>query len=119
MITNLFSLAVVGEHHHKASVPYGWIMGSLGVGLVVIVVVVLLFVSLSHAKDQDEKSSHKFQILRNRSFCCGSGRYLCCKPGDIRHSQGESSDRKINIPKGSALSLLHQISILSNYALDV
>uniref|UniRef100_A0A166EM29 Protein kinase domain-containing protein n=1 Tax=Daucus carota subsp. sativus TaxID=79200 RepID=A0A166EM29_DAUCS len=87
------------EHHHKASVPYGWIMGSLGVGLAVIVVVVLLFVSLSHAKDQDEKSSHKFQILRSRSFCCGSGRYLCCKPGDIKHSPGESSDRKINIPK--------------------
>lgn len=93
------SFPVVGEHHHKASVPYGWIMGSLGVGLAVIAVVVLLFVSLCHAKDQDEKSSHKFQILRNRSFCCGSGRYLCCKPGDIRHSQGESSDRKINIPK--------------------
>ncbi|KAL1829239.1 hypothetical protein DCAR_0208567 [Daucus carota subsp. sativus] len=90
---------VVVEHHHKASVPYGWIMGSLGVGLAVIVVVVLLFVSLSHAKDQDEKSSHKFQILRSRSFCCGSGRYLCCKPGDIKHSPGESSDRKINIPK--------------------
>lgn len=115
----MFSLTVVGEHHHKGSVPYGWIMGGLGVGLAVIVVVVLLFVSLRHAKDQDEKSPHKFQILRNRSFCCGSGRYLCCKPGDIRHSQGESSDRKINIPKGSDLFLLNQISVLSNYALEV
>ena len=108
---------MVVEHHHKASVPYGWIMGSLGVGLAVIVVVVLLFVSLSHAKDQDEKSSHKFQILRSRSFCCGSGRYLCCKPGDIKHSPGESSDRKINIPKGLILFLLDFIFNSSSHAL--
>lgn len=85
-------------------------MGSLGVGLALIVVFVLIFVSLkssrfsegqgSHAKDHDEKGSHKFHILRNTSFCCGSGRYSCCKPGDIKQSNVESSDRKINIPTG-------------------
>lgn len=97
--------------------PYGWIIGSLGVGLALIIVVVLLFVSLrssrcfieglgSHAIDHDEKISHKFHILGNKSFCCGSGSYICCKPGNIKQSNGESSDRKINIPKGLVSNLL-------------
>lgn len=90
--------------------PYGWIMGSSGIGLALIIVFVIIFVSLkssrfsegqaSHAKDNDEKSSHKFHILRSTSFCCGSGRYSCYRAGDLKKSNGETSDRKINIPKG-------------------
>ncbi|KAL7191236.1 hypothetical protein ACSBR2_023330 [Camellia fascicularis] len=95
---------------HKTHVPYGWIIGSLGVGLTLIILVVFIFVSLrssscfdksrgSHAKDLNEKISHKFHILRNTSFCCASGRYICGKSGDWKQSNGESSDRQINIPK--------------------
>ncbi|THG07507.1 hypothetical protein TEA_010414 [Camellia sinensis var. sinensis] len=106
--------SVVAENQangdHKTHVPYGWIIGSLGVGLSLIILVVFIFVSLrssscfdksrgSHAKDLNEKISHKFHILRNTSFCCASGRYICGKSGDWKQSNGESSDRQINIPK--------------------
>ncbi|KAF8027603.1 hypothetical protein BT93_E0496 [Corymbia citriodora subsp. variegata] len=99
-----------GKENHKAHVSYGWIIGSLGIGLAVIVVCIVLFVSLrssscfaeargNHGKDSDEKSPHKFHILRNPSFLCGSGRYICCKPGDWRQTNGEPSSHQINIPK--------------------
>ncbi|KAI8020628.1 LysM domain receptor-like kinase 3 [Camellia lanceoleosa] len=106
--------SAVAENHangdHKTHVPYGWIIGSLGVGLTLIILVVFIFVSLrssscfdksrgSYAKDLNEKISHKFHILRNTSFCCASGRYICGKSGDWKQSNGESSDRQINIPK--------------------
>ncbi|CAK9153487.1 unnamed protein product, partial [Ilex paraguariensis] len=100
----------VNQVNHKAHVPYRWIFGGLGVGLALIIIVVLIFVSLrssthftealgGHGKDSDDKSSQKFHILRNTSFCCASGRYICCKSGDWKQSNGESSDRQINIPK--------------------
>uniref|UniRef100_A0A5B6ZJI7 Putative lysM domain receptor-like kinase 3 n=1 Tax=Davidia involucrata TaxID=16924 RepID=A0A5B6ZJI7_DAVIN len=94
--------------NHKARVPYGWIIGSLGVGLALIVVIVLIFVFLrsskcfpeaqrSSSKDPDGKIPRKFHILRSTSFCYASGRYICCKS---KQTKGESSDRQINIPKG-------------------
>lgn len=100
----------VGDQVNKNShVPYWWIIGSLAVGLVLIVVVVLLFVFLrsssccrgsqgSQAKDSDGKVPHKFHILRNTSFCCASGRSICCKSGDWNKPNGESSNRHMNIP---------------------
>ncbi|KAK3410904.1 hypothetical protein EUGRSUZ_J02935 [Eucalyptus grandis] len=99
-----------GKEHHKAHVSYGWIIGSLGIGLVVIVVCIVVFISLrssscfgeaqgNRGKDHDEKSQHKFHILRNPSFLCGSGRYICCKPGDWRQTNGEPSTRQIDLPK--------------------
>ena len=95
----------------KSHIPYWWIIGSLAVGLALIIVVVLLFVCLrssgccrgsqgSQAKDSDGKSSHKFQILRNTSFCCASGRSVCGKSGDFQRPNGESSNRHMNIPTG-------------------
>lgn len=104
------------KENHKAHVPYGWIIGSLGIGLAVIIVCVVVFLSLrssscfteprgNRGKDHDEKSPHKFHILRNPSFLCGSGRYICCKPGDWRQTNGEPSSHQINIPKGTALSV--------------
>lgn len=95
--------------NHKAHVPYGWIFGSLGFGLALIVLVVI-FVSLrtsscfaetrgSNGQNLDEKSSHKFQILQTTSFCCASGGYICCKSGDWKQTNGESSDRQMNVPK--------------------
>ncbi|CAJ1951081.1 unnamed protein product [Sphenostylis stenocarpa] len=76
--------------NHKAHVPYGWIIGGLGVGLLLIISTVILCVCLrssncfvddarTHEKDAERKISHKFHILRNPSFFCGSGRYICGK----------------------------------------
>ncbi|PSS07394.1 LysM domain receptor-like kinase [Actinidia chinensis var. chinensis] len=100
---------IVAENH-KAHVPYGWIFGSLGFGLALIILLAVIFISLrsscsvaetrqSSGQDLDEKIPHKFQILRNTSFCCASGRNICCKSGDWKQTNGESSDRQINIPK--------------------
>ncbi|KAL2539203.1 LysM domain receptor-like kinase 3 [Abeliophyllum distichum] len=100
---------IVDQVNHKASVPYWWIIGSLAVGLALIVIVILIFVSLkssscfsggrgSRAKDSDEKTSHEFQILRKTSFCCASGRYICCRSGDWKQPTREPSNRQINIP---------------------
>uniref|UniRef100_A0A5B6ZLT9 Putative lysM domain receptor-like kinase 3 n=1 Tax=Davidia involucrata TaxID=16924 RepID=A0A5B6ZLT9_DAVIN len=96
------------QGNHKAHLPYGWIIGSLGVILVLIVVIVLIFVFLrsskcfpeaqrSSSKHPDGKIPRKFHILRSTSFCYASGRYICCKS---KQTKGESSDRQINIPKG-------------------
>ncbi|XP_059640813.1 lysM domain receptor-like kinase 3 isoform X1 [Cornus florida] len=97
---------------HKAHVPYGWIIGSLGICLAIVVVIVLVFVSLRssscfaetqgiHTKDPDAKISHKFHILQTTNFCCASGRDICCNSGDGKQTNGESSDRQINIPKAT------------------
>lgn len=109
---------LAGDQVNKSShVPYWWIIGSLAVGLVVIVVVVLLFVFLrsssccrgsqgSQTKESDGKVPHKFHILRNTSFCCASGRSICCKSGDWNQPNGESSNRHMNIPTGINSNLL-------------
>ncbi|KAI3463300.1 hypothetical protein Pfo_019963 [Paulownia fortunei] len=100
---------VVDQVNHKTHVPYWWIIGSLAVGVALIVMAVLLFVSLrssgcfsgsrgSQTKHSDWKISHKFHILRNTSFCCTSGRSICCESGDRKHPNGESSNRQMNIP---------------------
>ncbi|XP_038714322.1 lysM domain receptor-like kinase 3 isoform X2 [Tripterygium wilfordii] len=96
--------------NHKAHVPYGWILGSSGFALAFIMLSVVLCVFLrtsccsteaqsKHAKDLDGKSSHKFHILRKPSFCCASGRYTCCKAGDVKQTNGDSSNHQITIPK--------------------
>ncbi|XP_071901421.1 lysM domain receptor-like kinase 3 [Coffea arabica] len=95
--------------NHKTHVPYWWIIGSLAVGLVLVVILVAVFISLrssscfsgalaGHPKNSNEKNSHKFHILRNTSFCCGSGRYICCKSGDWKQPNGEATGRQMNIP---------------------
>lgn len=99
--------------NHKSHVPFWWIFGSLGVGLGLIIILILIFISLrssrcfnggqSHAKNSDEKISHKFHILRNTSFCCGSGRYICCKSAELKQPVGEASERQMNIPRGLTL----------------
>ncbi|XP_010654618.1 lysM domain receptor-like kinase 3 isoform X2 [Vitis vinifera] len=98
------------QANHKDHVPYGWIIGGLGVGLALIAVLLVICVCLkssscfakgrgSLAKDSDGKNPHKFQILRTRSYCCGSGRYSCCKSADVKQTNGESSNLQMNIPK--------------------
>lgn len=101
----------VNQVNHKAHAPYLWILGSLGVCLVLIVLVVIIFVCLRSSScftesrgrsknDPDESISHKFHILQTTNFCCASGRNIFCKSKDAKQTNGESSDRKMNIPKG-------------------
>lgn len=102
------------QENHKDHVPYGWIIGGLGVGLALIAVILVICVcsksSLccaegrgSLAKESDGKNPHKFQILRT-SYCCGSGRYICCKSADVKQTNGESSNRQMSIPRGFFLN---------------
>lgn len=104
------------QANKNTHVPYWWIIGSLAAGLALIIVVVFLFAFLrssgcfrgsqgSQAKDSDGKISHKFHILRNTSFCCASGRSICCKSGDWNHPNAESSNRQMNIPTGLNIRL--------------
>ncbi|XP_020226407.1 lysM domain receptor-like kinase 3 [Cajanus cajan] len=99
--------------NHKAHVPYGWIIGGLGVGLFLIILTVVLCICLRSSncfadartdeKNAESKISHKFHILRNPSFFCGSGRYICGKHVDQKQTDGESSNHTITIPKASTL----------------
>ncbi|THF98481.1 hypothetical protein TEA_005976 [Camellia sinensis var. sinensis] len=106
----------VNQVNHNAHMPYVWIVGSLGVALVLLILVVVIFVSLrssgcfsetegSGEKNLDGKISHKFHNLRNTSFCCASGRYICCKSGDWKRTSGESSDHQKNISKAIGADL--------------
>ncbi|KAJ9190258.1 hypothetical protein P3X46_001481 [Hevea brasiliensis] len=101
----------------KAHVPYGWIIGGLGIGLPLIVFCIVICVCLKssscfskargdHAKDPDGKISHKFHILRKPSFCCASGRYMTGKSGDWKQTNGESSSYHITIPKALGTDML-------------
>ncbi|XP_076898353.1 lysM domain receptor-like kinase 3 [Bidens hawaiensis] len=95
---------------HKSDSKHWWIIGSLGVGFALIIAAVALFVCVrssnwfrdgqrNQLKDlENEQTSHKFHILRNSSFWCGSGR-LCCKTSDWEQTVEESSDRHTSIPK--------------------
>ncbi|XP_047316983.1 lysM domain receptor-like kinase 3 [Impatiens glandulifera] len=99
------------EKKSKSHKEYGWILGCLGLGLaVILVLVIVIFICLrssscdkggSNPNGENNGVSHKFQILRNTSFCCASGRYnICRKSGEInKQANGESSDRQINVPK--------------------
>ncbi|XP_064950293.1 lysM domain receptor-like kinase 3 isoform X1 [Musa acuminata AAA Group] len=97
--------------HHSARFPYGWVFGSMGVSLALITVALLSFISLksfnsrSQTKDPNGPVSHKFQILRNTSFCHASGRYLCCKYGNLKSSTGDAGNHHINDPKDTAADL--------------
>nr|WIL60110.1 nodulation protein [Melilotus officinalis] len=101
------------QDNHKYHVPYGWIIGGLGVGLILIILGIILCVCLrssncfsesrSHEKDAEGKVSHKFQILRNPSFFCGSGRYICGKHVDQKQTDGDSSTHTITVPKAATL----------------
>ncbi|KAJ1378143.1 Serine-threonine/tyrosine-protein kinase, catalytic domain [Sesbania bispinosa] len=99
----------------KAHVPYGWVIGGLGVGLALVILSMILCVSLrssncfvedrNHAKDAEGKISHKFHILGSASLCCGSGRYICGKSKHVNQKQtdGESSSDQTTVPKTSTL----------------
>lgn len=107
--TSNFTVAVNNENQ-KAHIPYVWIVGGLGVLLALIVaLVVICVVSRSslcysesrgtHPKDPSERDAHKFQVLRNTSFCCASGRF-CSTSDDWKQTNvAEPTSHQINIPK--------------------
>lgn len=102
----------VDQVNHKAHVPYTWIIGGIGVGLGLIILSILLCVCLRSSncyteartceKDAEGKISHKFHILRNPSFFCGSGRYICGKSIDQKQTDAESNNHPVTIPKVSS-----------------
>ncbi|XP_068642755.1 lysM domain receptor-like kinase 3 [Aristolochia californica] len=107
------------EGHHSSHFPYEWILGSMGVALVLIFCGVIRYVSFksricckqipgSHGKDPDRRISHKFQILQRPSFCCGSARYLCCKSGKWDPANGDAARHQIDIrvPKAIVTDVL-------------
>lgn len=94
----------------KRHPPYIWIVGSLGIILVLILVGIVGYACFrwlkcfsrsrsSHSKDPGGKVSHKFHILGKSSFCCASGRYICCSSADWKQANGESTDNQSAIPK--------------------
>ncbi|KAI4324765.1 hypothetical protein MLD38_030222 [Melastoma candidum] len=96
--------------NQKARVSYGWILGSLGIGIALLVLGILLLISFRSSgccadtlgncgKNPNGKVPHNFQLLRNPSILCGSGRYMRCKAGDWRQTNREPSNNQINIPK--------------------
>lgn len=96
---------------HSARFPYGWVLGSLGVALMLIIVTLLLWISFRsfdccsrvqrrHTKDPDQPVSHKFHILKSTSFVNASGRYLCCKSANLKPSNGETGNQHVSIPRG-------------------
>ncbi|BBG98914.1 protein kinase family protein / peptidoglycan-binding LysM domain-containing protein [Prunus dulcis] len=50
-----------------------------------------------HSKDPDGQI--RFHILGKPSFCCGSGRYMCCTSADWKQTNGDSNNQQITIPK--------------------
>lgn len=100
----------------KDHLPYVWIVGGLAAGLVLIILSIIICVCVrssscfagdrGNAKDSDGKSSHKFQILRKPSFCCGSGRYISGKSRDWNQTNGETSNHQIAIPKALGTEVL-------------
>ncbi|XP_058074149.1 lysM domain receptor-like kinase 3 isoform X2 [Magnolia sinica] len=112
--TSIYNFSV-NQNHHSAHFPYGWILGSLGVGLVLILVALLVCISCkslmcctqeSREKDPDRTSSHKFRILRRTSFCNGSGRYLCCKSVDWKPTTVDTGNHQMSIPKAMMTDVL-------------
>ena len=107
-------MVTADQVNHNAHVPLGWIIGGLGVGVILIgLLVVILCVCMrssncfaddarTHEKDAEGKISHKFHILRNPSFFCGSGRYICGKHVEHKQTDAESSNHTITIPKVSS-----------------
>ncbi|CAL1378295.1 unnamed protein product [Linum trigynum] len=105
----------------KGHVSYAWIILGLGIALVAIVLLIVIFAcfkcSSCCSKDQESHHatdsgagkvvSHKFQILRKPSFCCGSARYTggggAANSEEWKQANGESSSHHhVTIPRGLA-----------------
>lgn len=123
LVCYLFPVNQENPKDHKGHIPYGWIVGGLGIGLALVVLSIVVCVSLrssncftearrSDTKDPDSKVSHKFHILQKRSFCCASGRYICCQPRDEKQTNGESSNHQVTIPKGIVSNLLIRLNCI-------
>ncbi|CAA7049658.1 unnamed protein product [Microthlaspi erraticum] len=104
--SNISEADEVNHSGKGGRVPYIWIVGGLGVVLALLVMCILVCICLrssscSGSSDEDGGGGHNFQILRKSGFFCGSGRYNCCRSGDIRQTNGEtqSHHQVVSIPK--------------------
>lgn len=96
--------------NREEHIPYGWIIAGMGVLLVLIIVLVVICIvsrssicysegRASHPKDTSGRDAHKFQILRNTSFCCASGRFCTRSEEWKQTNMVEPTSHQINIPK--------------------
>ncbi|KAM1359636.1 hypothetical protein ACFX11_046609 [Malus domestica] len=100
------SVSENGENH-KPHLPYLWIVGSLGIILVVIILGIVLYVCLrssscfteAQSSSKDPDGQIRFRVLRKPSFCCASGRYMCCTSSDWKQTNGDPSSQQITVPK--------------------
>ncbi|KAM1017001.1 hypothetical protein ACFX13_047354 [Malus domestica] len=101
------SVSENGENH-KPHLPYLWIVGSLGIILVVIILGIVLYVCLrssscfteaQRSSSKDPDGQIRFRVLRKPSFCCASGRYMCCTSSDWKQTNGDPSSQQITVPK--------------------
>uniref|UniRef100_A0A1J3GLW1 LysM domain receptor-like kinase 3 n=2 Tax=Noccaea caerulescens TaxID=107243 RepID=A0A1J3GLW1_NOCCA len=103
--TNISEADQVNHSGKGGRVPYIWIVGGLGVVLALLVMCILVCIcmrsSSCSSSEEDGGGGHNFQILRKSGFFCGSGRYNCCRSGDIRQTNGEtqSHHQVVAIPK--------------------
>ncbi|XP_031488293.1 lysM domain receptor-like kinase 3 [Nymphaea colorata] len=103
------------QEHHSKHFPLGWILGSVGVGLVLILAVLLCIwcktfhccskAQLGSGNDNDGKICHKFHILRGSGFCYPSGRYICCKSG--KPSSEIAASQQTSIAKDLMSNIFH------------
>ncbi|KAH9605117.1 hypothetical protein KSS87_005741 [Heliosperma pusillum] len=97
--------------NHGKHVPYGWIVAGLGICLALVVIIVFVCIiwrssichsegQESHPEDSSGRRAHKFQILRNSSFCCASGRF-CNRSNDWQQTSVVqlNSHHQMNIPR--------------------
>ncbi|CDY22875.1 BnaA06g02020D [Brassica napus] len=107
-LTNInISAADQVNHTSKGGghVPYIWIVGGLTVVLALLVICILVCICLRSSScssnDEDSGGGHSFQILRKSGLFCGSGRYNCCRSGDLRQTNSETqrNHQVVAIPK--------------------
>ncbi|KAH0920741.1 hypothetical protein HID58_020759 [Brassica napus] len=109
-LTNI-NISAADQVNHTSKdgghVPYIWIVGGLTVVLALLVICILVCICLRSSScssnDEDSGGGNNFQILRKSGFFCGSGRYNCCRSGDFRQTNGETTQshhQVVAIPKG-------------------
>ncbi|CAN7018871.1 unnamed protein product [Brassica rapa subsp. trilocularis] len=107
-LTNI-NISAADQVNHTSKdgghVPYIWIVGGLTVVLALLVICILVCICLRSSScssnDEDSGGGNNFQILRKSGLFCGSGRYNCCRSGDLRQTNSETqrNHQVVAIPK--------------------
>ncbi|CAN7097544.1 unnamed protein product [Brassica rapa subsp. narinosa] len=107
-LTNI-NISAADQVNHTSKdgghVPYIWIVGGLTVVLALLVICILVCICLRSSScssnDEDSGGGNNFQILKKSGLFCGSGRYNCCRSGDLRQTNSETqrNHQVVAIPK--------------------